>query len=226
MAQYTLHIKIDSPILKNNASDNLCIAKKVNDEFTTVFHGASINPVGKQSPLLAVNTFKWTEEYQVFLTQEFTAGVQVSASTNLRNIKFGEVVEFDSSAHDIVEAVGAAEARFTSAATAKNSFIIGHIPQGLHASISCKTGSNEWAPVYVDNKPHNGEQDKLLTPINKYSLFWDSLLVTSAMIDYAKSSSPKEFEFPANEFEMTWRFGYKIPDHPGSANEQATWYKE
>ncbi len=50
---------------------------QVNGHYDVVFQGAAPVPTGDQQLLLANNTFQWTEDYRVFLTQSFGNGVMV-----------------------------------------------------------------------------------------------------------------------------------------------------
>ena len=126
-----------------------------------------------------------------------------------------------------------------------NAFLLCGVPNNLRASVSCKVGQ-KWAPIYVDNRKHNGVIDKQMTPLNsvrtpfsiarwcnaqcllttlsnQYALFWDSMVTTSTMIDYSKSTKPFEFSFEGNEKMKTLRYGFRTQDSP-VGTEQPEWY--
>ena len=159
----------------------------VNSQYTVVFRGASIKPVGSQKRLFAKNTFNWTESYQVFLTVEYKAGMlcmnpryqsfkcilltstslfpQCSSNTTEIPIKFGQQSTFED--NDLQPAVPANPKSFT-ASDPGTSLIIGKVPAGSHASVSCKTG-DYWNAIYIDPETHNDMMDKQLTPHNEVS---------------------------------------------------------
>ncbi|KAL9639006.1 MAG: hypothetical protein Q9164_001207 [Protoblastenia rupestris] len=247
MATYTLVILIDSMVLEKQATDNLNIAKKgnpsrkplwtfaigfqnslvdmkflriVNDVYTTTFHGASISPAATQQPLLATNTFEWTELYSAFLSVQYSNGEQISAATNVRPISFGQRTTY--AKNMLTEPEAAEPAMFGRNSSPSDTFIVGDVPDNLHASVNCKVGS-KWAPIYVDKEQHAGVMTKLLTPINQYALFWDKEVITHTMIDYSTTSHPYEFGFEPGQITKTLRFGYKAPDSPVGA-EQPTWH--
>jgi hypothetical protein len=61
---------------------NLCIAKKVNENYTVVWTG--------DQAYLQNNLFEWQESYQVFGSNTFESGALVSVSTNVADIDFNQ----------------------------------------------------------------------------------------------------------------------------------------
>ncbi|KAL1945720.1 hypothetical protein VTO73DRAFT_1722 [Trametes versicolor] len=88
MATFTLTVNIASADITalKQAGYNLCIAKKVNNTYNTVWRGGSF---------LARNTFQWTSRYAVFGTETFAEGALVTAATESPEIKFGQTVLLD-----------------------------------------------------------------------------------------------------------------------------------
>ncbi|EIW62565.1 uncharacterized protein TRAVEDRAFT_68951 [Trametes versicolor FP-101664 SS1] len=88
MATFTLTVNIASADITalKQVGYNLCIAKKVNNTYNTVWRGGSF---------LARNTFQWTSRYAVFGTETFAEGALVTAATESPEIKFGQTVLLD-----------------------------------------------------------------------------------------------------------------------------------
>ncbi|KAI0816038.1 hypothetical protein BC628DRAFT_1152579 [Trametes gibbosa] len=88
MSTFTLSVHVnpsDLSVLKK-AGYKLCIAKKVNNKYNTVWRGGSF---------LAHNRFQWTSRYQVFGTDTFQDGARVSASTETAEVKYGQTAVID-----------------------------------------------------------------------------------------------------------------------------------
>ena len=233
----------------------------MNGVFTTTFTGGAFKPVGKQVQLLEVNVFSWTEQYSVLLAQVYKSGMlvrfhsvsnnrasemltyrQVSAATMPSPIAFGQEIDYANGT--LGPAQIALASAFTPPMDAKDSFILGSVPQNLAAAVATKMGS-DWIPIFVDNAPHVGLQSKQLTPINEvclrtcseniqnglsnrlrqqYCLFFDSIYASGSMIDYSKTANPFTFSFDQGSITKALRYGYANPNNPSGPTEQPTWY--
>lgn len=162
----------------------------VNGVFTTTFTGASVKPVGNQKQLLELNKFQWTEQYGVLLSMTYKGGMQVrkfltlrpqglslkdlqiSAATDSQKLQFGEKTTFDDEDKVLSDPATATATEFEDGATPTDSFVVGNVPDYLHASVACKEspGSNKWLVLYVDQVQHSGPMNKTLTPINTVRL--------------------------------------------------------
>ncbi|KAJ4017763.1 hypothetical protein NW752_001671 [Fusarium irregulare] len=224
MATYNLTLIIDSAILGFQSSDNLCIAKKVNGSFTTVFQDASVKPKrADQTPLLTSNSFEWTDSYRVFCSANYKHGMLVSAATNIVEIGFGQQTTYKDSQFADPKPAGHDQFENSSGEQSyEDSFLANQIPNTLHAAVELKVKS-KWVPVYVDPDNHASTMDKQLTPLNEYVIFWDNRVQTSSMIDISKFHFPFIFSFDKGSKNKTIRFGYAVPDKP-SPQEAAKFY--
>ncbi|KAI0373501.1 hypothetical protein BV20DRAFT_962666 [Pilatotrama ljubarskyi] len=88
MATFTLTVNVDSAdyAALKAAKYKLCIAKKVDNTYNTVWRGDTF---------FAYNQFQWTSKYQVFGTQTYADGALVVASTDAPDIQFGQTALLD-----------------------------------------------------------------------------------------------------------------------------------
>jgi hypothetical protein len=83
------------------------------------------------------------------------------------DIELGQIARYDKSRYSILPAEDAEPSRFE-AGTVHDSFIVGSVPDILHAAVSCKTGDT-WSPIYVDRQLRNGLTDHEIRPLNLVS---------------------------------------------------------
>ena len=95
---YTVRLQLDNQIVQKHSSDNLCLARKgnnsglvvrrsslstlVNDEYSIVFLGKSMNPTGNQIKLQAKDEFKWEDQFRVICARPFKALLPVCCLMN------------------------------------------------------------------------------------------------------------------------------------------------
>jgi len=167
---YTLTVDIDSTqqkILKD-AGYQLCIAKLVNGVYNVVFLGQQF---------LASNTFQWTEQYQVFATQNFTDGLLVKAATNAVDIACGQTATLDK--EGVFEAATGPDGGNTF--TAVNNYAPIHFGVNL-------LNNGTYLPIYVDEN-NTVVGDDTLQPVVKVLVWFDRTLKTGTMFSHSVSLS-------------------------------------
>jgi len=223
---YTFTLLIDPTVLsiQPQSSDNLCIAKKVNGKFTTVFQDAAIKPKRTgQKTLLLSNNFTWEDKYRVFATVSYKHGMLVSSATNTQPLAFGEETSYSSNVFTAAKIASTKDfINESGPQSPADSFLAKKIPSPLHVAVELQSGGI-WVPIYVDPEPHTTEMDHQLTPLNEYMVFWSSSVQTASMIDESRCSQPMTFSYEGNVKAQTVRFGYRSADNAGPG-EQPTFY--
>ncbi|KAH7377613.1 hypothetical protein BKA66DRAFT_443167 [Pyrenochaeta sp. MPI-SDFR-AT-0127] len=220
MADYSFKFLIDNAVLALQTSDKLCIAKKVCNEFTTIFSAASMNPERGENPLYNKNTIVWTEKFRVFATDQFQHGLLVSSSTKEVEINFGDASTW--SDNQFGPASPAPITDFIDTDSYNQSFLLRNVPQGLQAGVTMQV-NGKWCPIFVDPNRHARTSNKQLTPMNEYVLFWDSQLTANVMIDQSELADQFHFTFDGGAKTKTICFGYAIPEKQGR-NESPKFY--
>ncbi|KAK4183267.1 hypothetical protein QBC35DRAFT_467432 [Podospora australis] len=224
MATYTLNVEIDNRVLALHSKDSLCIAKKVNGTYDVVFQGAAPIPTGDQQLLLGNNTFQWTEEYRVFLTQSFGNGVFISHATDPVDIRFGQSSIWKDGALQPAVTADTSEWDLSEGSSPESTFTVESAPISLHAAVEQATGGGKYSTIYVDPDIHMGDTRIELTPKNEYLLFWKKITTTEAMLAISTSVG-HVWKFPQGKTSKTIRFGYAKPEQPSSALELPAWYE-
>ncbi|KAK6502678.1 hypothetical protein TWF506_003256 [Arthrobotrys conoides] len=216
MGDYTLIIELDQDVIRNQSTDNLCIAKKVNDAYTVIFAAGSVVPTNPDTIQQMTNstTFSWRDKYRVYYAAQYSAGMMVSSSTNHQEIKFGQTVTY-------TPQTGMEPA--TGEANDSGQFVVTGSPGGQYrVAVEVESGSS-WVPIFVDPESHGGDPTTTLTPKEDYALYWSNTTETNSMI--ATTLTPSySFSYAPGQDSTTLRYGYKIPDHPGPG-EQFGWYQ-
>ncbi|KAF3181763.1 hypothetical protein TWF751_008329 [Orbilia oligospora] len=97
MGDYVLHIELDDTVIANASSDTFCIAKKVNNAYTVIFASGSVVPKKPEIKRMTDHSkFEWKDKYQVFFAAKYKAGLLVEAHTKKKEIKYGQIVKYDS----------------------------------------------------------------------------------------------------------------------------------
>ncbi|THG95100.1 hypothetical protein EW026_g6491 [Hermanssonia centrifuga] len=137
MSTYTLTVNVNSDdVLRlKQAGYKLCIAKRVNGKYDVVWSGADF---------LVKNTFKWDSEFQVFGSQTFEGGLQVSADTEEQDIKFGETCTLDQYGR-MRPAHGSADPK-SGVLHVENNYRL------MHIGVNAKLGKS-WSPIYLSEQP-------------------------------------------------------------------------
>ncbi len=201
-------------------------------------------PTGDQQLLLASNTFQWTEEYRVFLTQSFGNGVlvsvfsvslslppshfdsaaQISHSTTPVEINFGQAAIWKDGSLQPAVSADTSQWDLADGASPDTTFAVESAPISLHAAVEQSTGGGKYSTIYVDTDIHMGDTRVELTPRNEYLLFWKKITTTEAMLAISESVGHK-WKFPMGKTTKTIRFGYAKPEAPSSALELPAWYE-
>jgi len=172
MGTYTLQVNIDPSIFPTlaNAGYKLCIAKKVNNQYTVVWSGTTF---------LVKNTFQWTEEYQMFCTQKFTAGALVSASTVDQPIQYGQTCTLDK-----IGQLGPATGTISPTGT----FYLVNNYSAINPGVNGNLGGT-FSPIFVSPNPVVPGSTNGLSPIIRILAWFDLQLVTSTMFLDSVSNS-------------------------------------
>jgi len=221
---YTLTVVIDNAVLALHSKDSLCIAKKVNRDYDVIFQGAAPVPTGDQQLLLANNTFQWTEEYRVFLTQSFGNGVLISHSTTPVEINFGQAAIWKDGSLQPAVSADTSQWDFADGSSPDTTFAVESAPISLHAAVEQSTGGGKYSSIYVDPDIHMGDTRVELTPRNEYLVFWKKITTTEAMLAISETVGHK-WKFATGKTTKTIRFGYAKPEAPSSALELPGWYE-
>ncbi|THG95706.1 hypothetical protein EW026_g5995 [Hermanssonia centrifuga] len=201
MSTYTLTVNVNSDdVLRlKQAGYKLCIAKRVNGKYDVVWSGADF---------LVKNTFKWDSEFQVFGSQTFEGGLQVSADTEEQDIKFGETCTLDQYGR-MRPAHGSADPK-SGVLHVENNYRL------MHIGVNAKLGKS-WSPIYLSEQPfYTGKVD--LTPVEKVMIWFDSKSATGTMLVDAITDC-LELDFTGNTAPQTVLYA-SDPNTPGKGGWQ------
>ncbi|KAH8665491.1 hypothetical protein BGZ61DRAFT_430853 [Ilyonectria robusta] len=224
MTHYTLNLQVDSAILQMSPTDSLCLARKVNNDYSAVFISAGLRPSAGQKALNGNNTFEWVDRFQVFLTQSFSDGILIQESTNSVDILPGQISHYKDGILGPAQSASTPSVWDTGdGAGPDSSFGVGGYPIAFHAAIKQQTGAGQYTAIYVDPGVHMSTSLIQLTPKNKFLLFWSSVPSGETMAAIQPSQG-FEFEFQAGSPSVTVRFGYASPNSPSGPDENPGWY--
>ncbi|KAH9851343.1 hypothetical protein C2E23DRAFT_886540 [Lenzites betulinus] len=170
----SVHVNPNDLATLKAAGYKLCIAKKVNNKYNTVWKGGSF---------LAHNQFKWTSRYEVFATETFEDGALVSESTDTPEIKYGQSCLLDK-----VGNMGNAKGTPNTSGT----FSVINQYMAMNIGVRGYLGG-KFSPIFVSpEKLVTGKID--LTPVESVLVWFDTTHVTSTIITSAISNT-MEVEF-------------------------------
>jgi len=219
MVKNTLVVRFDHGTLDAASSDSLCISKKVNGVYNVVFDNAAPKPHVGQKKLLTNNTFKFTTEYQVYFTQDYTNDALINSATDPKDIDLGQVVEWKD--NDITDPAKA-DIKVLTVEQAKSSFAVKNAPKGFHAAVKASTGTS-FSTIFVDPNEHMSGGTITLTPKNEYILYWYNITDTEYIHEVFETDAFK-FTFPPGDSTRTIRFGYATQDEPVDGSESPNFY--
>ncbi|KAJ7727555.1 hypothetical protein DFH07DRAFT_930768 [Mycena maculata] len=167
---FTLHVNIapDQVSLLKTAGYVLCLSKKVNNDYCVVWTGSQFN---------AVNTFQWTESYQVFGANTFQNGALVQATSAAVDIAFGQTAILDDTG-TMQPATGPISGA---------SFSVTNEYQPINFGVNQSINGN-FLPIYLDQSL-TVIGDETFTPIISVLAFFSKQLQTSSMYSKATSSA-------------------------------------
>ncbi|KAJ6568851.1 hypothetical protein B0H19DRAFT_938570 [Mycena capillaripes] len=167
---FTLHVNVapDQVQLLKTAGYQLCISKKVNNDYCVVWQGSAFN---------AVNTFQWVEQYQVFASNTFENGALVQATSAPVAIAFGQTAILDNTG-TMQSATGPVTG---------GSFSVDNEYQPVNFGVNQQI-NGKFLPIYVD-KTLTVLGDETFIPITSVLAFFSKELTTSSMYAKATSSS-------------------------------------
>ncbi|KAK6348648.1 hypothetical protein TWF718_006436 [Orbilia javanica] len=204
MGDYNLTIILDQAVIANQSTDNLCIAKKVNDAYTVIFAAGSVVPKDPSKVQQMTNTtnFGWKDKYRV------------SSSSNHEEIKYGQTVTYTPKT-GMLPATGQADK--------SGKFQVTGSPGGKFRVAVETESSGNWVPVFVDPDSHGGDPTTTLQPKHDYALYWSNSTETNSMI--ATTLTPSySTSYADDQVSKTLRYGYTIPDKP-APGEQFAWHE-
>jgi hypothetical protein len=224
MPTFTLTVFIDDKIIQMNPSDSLCLAQNVNGVYNAISQSAAVVPKVADGITLSGQTeFSWTTEYGVYLTKDYGDQVVIKTKTTSKTIALGQEISVSDSEGGITLKSAVASGDIAPA-KAKSSFLIKNIPMSWHAAVTLKTGPKGTpSTIFVDPDTHMGKAKSLITPFNKYLLFWWDKIETEAVYVLTESEEKKLFEFDEGKSTKSIRFGYHDANTP-KPNEQPTWW--
>ncbi|KAH9851345.1 hypothetical protein C2E23DRAFT_733124 [Lenzites betulinus] len=171
MSTFSLTVNVDPTDLSalKTAGYKLCIAKKVNNTYNTVWRGSSF---------LVHNQFQWTSRYEVFGTDTFADGALVTASTETPEIKFGQTATIDKNG-----SMGNAKGTPDESGT----FSVDNLYAAINIGVMGYLGGT-FSPIFVSPKPLvTGSVN--LTPIETVLVWLDITHVTSTIITKSISNT-------------------------------------
>ncbi|KAI0824074.1 hypothetical protein BC628DRAFT_477441 [Trametes gibbosa] len=171
MSTFSLTVNVNSSDIAalKAAGYKLCIAKKVNNTYNTVWRGSSF---------LAHNQFQWTSRYEVFGTNTFAEGALVTASTETPEIKYGQTAIIDKDG-----SMGNAKGTPDSSGT----FTVDNEYAAMNIGVMGYLGGT-FSPIFVSPEPLvTGTIG--LTPIETVLVWFDATHVTSTIITTSISNT-------------------------------------
>jgi len=215
MGDYNLLITLDQAVIKNQSTDNLCIAKKVNDAYTVIFASGSVVPKDPNvvQQMSNTTTFVWKDKYRVYYAAKYAAGLMVSSSSNHEGIAYGQTVAY-------TPQKGMSPA--TGQANTSGQFQVTGSPGGsFRVAVEVESGG-AWVPVFVDPDSHGSDPTTTLIPKHDYALYWSNSTETGSML--AKTLTPNyNTSYAEGQNSKALRYGYAVPDKP-APGEQFAWY--
>jgi len=186
-----VHLGAQAEAIAKRSNYNLCLARKVDadgkeEDGNVVFSSVLSRNLGPQVQ------FQWEDQYRVFETRTFQAGLQVVVSTDVNDIVGGQTTTFNIQGRGLNSGDPLPDAPFN----VVNDWVSGARVGVKHFDVI--TGIP--VPIFISGPLLRGSASKLL-PIQKFTIFWSGILKTNTMYDTAST--------PAFEFNMT---GYNAID--------------
>ncbi|KAF8800361.1 hypothetical protein BYT27DRAFT_6835783 [Phlegmacium glaucopus] len=139
----------------------------------------SMIPAKKLAPTME---FSWEDKYQVFEVVSFQAGVKVEVSTDIADIKGGQLASFDANGC----------ATITGSPKPGPFFVRNEWYNQAHVGVNnFDTLAGRYAAIFISPKVPLMATTSLL-PSNNYRIFWDMTLETDIMFDHT-STDPFQF---------------------------------
>ncbi|KAI0360895.1 hypothetical protein OH77DRAFT_1418933 [Trametes cingulata] len=209
MTTYTLTVNIgtqqDYTTLRNGGY-KLCIAKKVNDTYDTVWRGDTF---------LQYNQFQWTSAYQIFGTNTWGDGALVFASTKAVDIKFGQTALLDDTG-TMNNATGTPN-------PSTGSFNLTNNYGGIRAGVNASLGGN-FAPIFVSpTQLINGPAT--FTPVESVMVWFDTSYETSTIIASSVSDTI-EVDFTGGRINRSVTYGGGAWDLDGAVQLSSTFHPD
>jgi hypothetical protein len=171
MGTYVLNINVDSTIFPTlvNGGYKLCIAQKVNDQYTVVWSGTTF---------VLHNTFQWQQSYQMFCSLQLQAGSVVSPGTVEQDIAFGQTCVLDK-----IGALGSA----TGTVEPSGMFYLNNEYGPIYPGVSNLLGKT-FSPIFV-NPYQVVKGTTRLSPVVKIMVWFDVRFTTGTMFHESISNS-------------------------------------
>lgn len=171
----------DELTMLQEAGLKLNIAIKVNNTFDVVWQSIS--------EYENINTYQWSQKFQVFASNEFQENVTVEIQTNLVNVELGQEV--------ILDPAGVLSPAMDGGPADSINFIndFGLIHPGLSQQLTDPTGVQEILPAYISTNPIVVGIDEL-TPMDEV-MVWFEVTETGTMF-----SGPRPNPFVADLTEI------------------------
>ena len=156
-----LNVEIDDEDLEflREAGLELNIAIKVNDTFNVVWYS--------DSDYLETNPYAWSQEFELFGSNDFQPGSKVEMITNSVSVELGEEVTLNSTGvlGPVMDGGPADSISFT------NNF--GPINPGLARQFTDPDGTQSILPTFVTTDPLLIMETDVLTPVNEVMLWFE-----------------------------------------------------
>ena len=154
-----VEITSDDLIMLQGEGLKLNIAIKVNNTFDVVWQSISNYE--------SSNTYQWSQDFQVFASNEFQEDVTVESETNLVNVELGQEVTLNP--------IGVLGPAMDGGPAGSISFIndFGPIHPGLSQQLTDPAGVQEILPAYISPNLIVPGIDELLTPIDEVMVWFE-----------------------------------------------------
>jgi len=188
MSTFTLTVTIDGVVEKKlkRGGYKLCLCKKVGD--------APYNVIWSGKTFLRSNTFRWTESYAVFGSEEFRDGALAHSATEEQDIEFNQVCELTS---DCIMEPAKGPIKPTGKFTVDN-----ECGADMHIGVQQALGGDprNKTAIFVTKVVVKGETE--LQPRAKVIVFFDQRLETRMMFSRSVSRSA-EIEYTGGVISQT-----------------------
>ncbi|PPR06310.1 hypothetical protein CVT24_001086 [Panaeolus cyanescens] len=188
MVTCTLTVEIDNIQLTSlPLGIKLCIARDVNGVSNVIWTARALNMLSN------VNTFKLTDEYQVFGASKFEAGALVELTSNPQSIQFGQKSTYS--------ADGVMSRPVDDPAVVGNTFRVHNELNHAYIGVNGKKTDGGWSPIFVSPTPIVFQGDADFQPVDKITVFWSSSNSTASMI--SRTTGPSiEVDFTAESTQI------------------------
>ncbi|KAH7183773.1 hypothetical protein BKA60DRAFT_549105 [Fusarium oxysporum] len=198
MSDFTLSVIIDRDILKEQSTDKLVIACKVNGNLNAVFDGYAIKPTDP----------KWKKLVK--------PGQAVESSTDDIDIRVGYLTKYENNA--LTEQEKKNEGYFKKSGC----FGVNSIPREYHVGVKMSTAGGKWITIYVNTDNHISTTNVILQPQNEYFLLWSSEVSTETIWALTETKGRKVI-FKEGETAKKIRFGFAT-ENSLTVDEKPDWY--